>query len=187
MNLSKHMQKRTIALVLVLFLQLSIITAFGVSSPYWGDNPLTMKKGETKIVEINVQNGQSDDDVFVLVKILRGEEIVSLNKERYRVPKRTTDTMVPVTIKIPKDTTQKVYDVAFDFKTTSEEEGTGPVTLGLGATIGFEVLVSDEPYIPEETPLTKNSYLIVGIIGAVIIIAGIIFFILRSRSNSKKK
>lgn len=186
MNISNTMQKRIISLILILIVQLSIISAFGVSSPYWGDNPLTMKKGETKVVEINVQNGQSEDDVYVLVKILRGGEIVSLNKERYRVPKRTTDTMVPVTIKIPKDTTQKVYDVAFDFKTTGAEEGGGPVTLGVGATIGFEVLVSDEAYVPEEISLSKY-YMIVGIVTAVIIITLIIFFFLRSRNRANKK
>ena len=57
--------------------------AFGVSSPYWQGNPVIMYPGETKIVNLNLQNNIGEDDVFVKVSILEGQDIARVEKELY--------------------------------------------------------------------------------------------------------
>ena len=49
---------------ITLFILLSYsVFAFGVSSPYWDENPLYLKPGETKEVTMILQNMVGEDDI----------------------------------------------------------------------------------------------------------------------------
>ena len=45
----------------------SAVSAFGVSSPYWEGNPMNIARGDSKIVNLNLQNMVGDEEVNVNV------------------------------------------------------------------------------------------------------------------------
>lgn len=121
---------------------ISLVGALGVSSPYWGDNPLQMYKGETRVVDLNLQNMVGEDDVTFKAEITEGAEIASLDEDTYTVEIGTFDTIVPLTVTLPDD-----YDegrIQVEFKTVSADEG-GTVSLGTGMVVSFQVLSFKKP------------------------------------------
>jgi ATP-dependent Zn protease len=178
--------KKIILVLLVLLVLTSFVSAFGVSSPYWKGNPLKMAKGETRIVNLNLQNNVGDEDVTVKAEIEEGHEIVSLSKDIYTVKARTYDMMVPVEIKIPEDAKEE-YRVILNFKTVSAGEE-GKVSFGTAMQVGFMVIPTEKPAIAEtETPAEKPSYSSWGVFLGIIILIIIIILVILMLRRSKKK
>ncbi len=163
--------------LVILVLTSSFVSAFGVASPYWKDNPLVMAKGEKRIVNLNLQNMVGEVDVRVKAEIKKGEDIATLRKEVYAVKAGTSDTLVPVVIKIPKNATgTRKIEIAFKTITSGEGEG---VVMGTGMNIGFDVLISEK--VVEKPFLSMKSLLIALII--VIICIGIILLIKKNKRH----
>jgi hypothetical protein len=160
--------KILITSVLALLIATSLISAFGVASPYWDHEPesqLVMNRGSTTTVNLNLQNTDGNEDVLVKAKLLEGEEITSLPKEEYLVKVGTHDTMVPLKITLPEDIEAgTVQKIAVEFKTMNTQSG--GVALGTGMTISFNVVAGED--IKEKSPLI---WIVLGIIAIVIIIA----------------
>ena len=92
-----------IASVLLITLALvSIVSAFGVSSPYWSDRPLIMARGETTIVSLSLQNMVGNKDVNVKAELVEGSEISSLKGDIFTIEAGTSSN-AQLTIKMPKD------------------------------------------------------------------------------------
>ena len=173
-----NMIKLPCLVIVSILITTSFVLAFGVSSPYWSDHPLTMAAGETKLVDINLQNMVGTDDVAVKAEITNGGDIATLNGDIYNVKAGTSDTMVPLEIKIPRKANDgDSYPVTVEFKTVAPEEG-GMITMGTGMTIGFNVLVEGK---------TPNYVLYVSVGFIILLIIILIIIILRKKPVRKKK
>lgn len=155
-----------ISVFLILFLT-AFASAWGVSSSYWdkGANepsPLAIYSGETKTVDLNIQNMVGNEDIVVKAEIKKGLEIASLEKDTYSVKLGTSET---APLKITAPSAIGTYKVEVEFKTITSG-GTGGVAMGTGYTVSFDVVVSEKP---EEKP--KAAGTLIEVILAVVIIA----------------
>ena len=158
----------------VLIVSLTLISAFGVSSPYWSDKPLKMARGETTIVNLNLQNMVGEDDVDVSAELVDGEEIASIPSERYTVEAGTADTIVPLKIKMPKDASPgESKRVSVEFKTISGD--TGGISMGTGMTISFNAIATED--------IKDNTVIVVSIIIAILVLAIIVWMVLKRKKK----
>ena len=142
-----------------------IVAAFGVSAPYWETNPLNIVKGETKSVDLNLQNMVGTEDITVQAAVTQGGDIASLSQSTYVVKAGTSNMIAPLKVAIPANATVGTQKVIVEFKTISE--GAGMVAMGTGMTISFNVIVNE----PEKKGLSAGLwYLIVAIIIVLVII-----------------
>ena len=121
----------------------SLVSAFGVSSPYWQGKPLRMARGETQTVNLNLQNMVGNEDVTVKAELVKGSEISDLEKDIYTVNAMTSDAVAPLKVSIPRDYEAGTREIEVEFKTIATDEG-GAVTIGTGMTIAFDVVISEE-------------------------------------------
>ena len=155
---------------------ISSISAFGVSSPYWNNNPLTMARGETKTVDLTLQNMVGDEKVNVMAEIISGEEILSLNKDAFVVESGTSE-VIPVKITLSEEITPGTSTgVAIEFKTFNPDSE-GGVALGTGMVISFNVVAG------EEVDETNSTWKIIGIVLGLIVL----IMIIRTLLPKKKK
>jgi len=181
-TLNEIMKTKIIFLALVILISVNLVSSFGVSSPYWKGNPLKMARGETRIVNLNLQNNVGDQDVTVKVEIEEGHEIVSLSRDTYRVRAKSLDTMVPVKVKIPVNASEEGYRVIINFHTVAPgEEGT--VSFGKAMQVGFMVFPTEEI---AETPQLKLNPWIIGIMIVIIIIIVIVIIIIILKKKKKE-
>jgi len=175
------MKKIIAALLLFAFISLSVVTAFGVSSPYWKGNPLIMKPGETKIVELNLQNMVGNEDVKLKATIIEGEDIATLTQDTFLVKAQTSDTKVPLKITIPKNMKNESREVKVEFKSVAPSKSKA-VEMRAAMITNFDVIVVSEPLITEKKAITKT---IIAIIGLIIILF-VIYIIIRAKKRSKQ-
>lgn len=159
----------------------TLVSAWGVSSPYWDKGarepgPLTITVEEIKIVNINMQNMVGNEDVTVKAEIKQGKEIASLEKDTYTVKAGTSEN-APLKIIAPE--TVGTYKVEIEFKTITSG-GTGGVAMGTGYTISFDVIVSEKP---KETPKTTGNLILVILIAVIIIITAVVYLIIKRKNQ----
>ena len=157
-----------------------MVNAFGVGSPYWEGFPLTMYPGETQIIDLNLQNkAGATEDVTASVEIIEGTEIATLDENEYLVEAGGA-TNVPLKIKIPSDAELgAVYKIKVSTKTITPGT-TGGVSMGVGMTTNFEVIIGEKP--EGETTNAWTWYLIAGIVLLAIVI---IFFLVKKAKRKK--
>jgi len=173
----------SLSLVFAIFL-IGFAGAFGVSSPVWKDNPLIIFPGETKIIDLALQNMVGNENVTVRPTITKGLEIASTPNKDYLVELGTKDTEVPITISIPLGVpVDSSYVVTVAFKTVVLGEG-GGVSIGTDIDTTFDVLVVQAP--PPE-PSERLLILLLIIVIVVILILIFIFWIFRRRKVKKKR
>ncbi len=172
------MNKNIFLSLTIIILMISIISSFGVSSPYWEENPLTIKKGETKIINLNLQNVVGEEDIRVKAEIIEGEEIVSLKEDAFIIKAGTSDTIIPLEITIPQDIKEENKTIKIDFKTI--QDNTKGIAMGTGMSIAFDVIAIQEI----KGKVNKKTSIALGI--STVILAIIFWFILNSRKRNKK-
>ena len=171
------MNKTTFSILALTLLSLSLVYASGVASPYYGGHPLTMAVGESKIVNLNLQNMVGTDDVTFKAVVKQGSEIASLSKDTYLVNAGTYDTMAPLRITIPGDAIPgTIYSVVVEFKTVSTATG-GGVAMGTGMDTSFDVVVAEK-----EAKKFPATVLVI----VIIVILAIIAWILLRRKTKRK-
>ncbi len=175
---NNKMIKIALSIFLVLTLT-SMVYAFGVSSPYWETNPLTMAAGETKIIDLNLQNMVGEEDVNVKVSLKEGSEIASLSEEIYTVEAQTSDTLVPLRIRIPREKANDSYKIVAEVRTVTPKGGSGALVLGTGMTVSFDVLVSGE--------IERNYWPVIIITACILAILILIMVFLRKKGEKSKK
>ncbi len=167
--------KNKIILIMLLLILVSTISAFGISSPYWEGNPITMEKGETKIINLNIQNMVGDEDITVKAEITQGKEIASLKQDTFTIKARTSDTIIPLEITIPNNIKEDNKTIKIDFKKILNNAG--GIAMGTGMSVYFDVVTSNKDS-------KKNNPLLLILIGAIIL--AIILYI-NIRKNKKIK
>jgi hypothetical protein len=178
MEKMKKFTKNKILFVELFFIgliMLGVVSAAGIVSPYWQDYPLQMNYGEAKIINFTLQNMVGNKDITVDVKISKGSDITTLDKTTYTAKAGTSGTLIPITIKIPQNYDKQIQTVELEIKTVNGNAG-GMVSLGVGWTPSFNVVVS-------EKPVQKSTWvgIIVGLILIIIILAAIIFIVIYRR------
>ena len=128
------------------------VNAFGVSSPYWDENPLLMYAGETKDVVMSLQNMVGGEDMTVNADLDSGKEIAVLTDINtvYQVPIGNSNTPVKLKITIPEDAKPgQEWQVGLSFKTNAPNAG--GVGISSGVSKGFKVKVIENPKAVETT------------------------------------
>lgn len=163
--------------IVAMVLAMTLVSAFGVSAPYWKDNPLVMDRGETVTVNLNLQNMASDEDVNVKAEIKSGGEIASLPQEIYLVESNTHNTMAPLKITMPKEAVPgEVKGITVEFKTVGGD--TGGIAMGTGMAVSFNAVAGEEVK-------STNVLQVVGIILGLIVLAIIIKFVVAKKKKKK--
>lgn len=172
--------------LLVFFIFLTEVSAFGVVSHYFEGNDFVIAPGEVKTAELVLQNMVGEEDIRIKVKMGNGQGIASVTEQIYLVRAQTSDTSVPITIKIPKDTSIGTkYKVVVEFETVTVGTGGGAVSFGVGIQTAIPVLVVSEEQSPKEAVEKKEiPYIIIIILAVLILLAAIIIWLIkRHRKN----
>ncbi len=172
----EYKMKIVLSSVLAMVLSLAMVSAFGVSAPYWSTNPMIAYPGMDSNVKLNLQNiANPTGDVVAVMEIVKGADIISLQQTEYEVKQGST-VDVPLRVRIPDNAEiGSKYTVRVNLKTKTGGEG-GMVGLATGMAVGFDVMVQEKPAVAEEANQT-GWYL--GIAIAVVLLIIIIVAIRR--------
>ena len=183
MKTNKKQIKTGILLAILILFFSGNIYAFAVSSAYYHENPLYILPGDTKNIQIILQNLAGSEDINVKAEVMTSSDILELTgPDTYLVP-AGKKTSVNFKITIPNDAkTDQVYPISIDFITiTPQESG----SFGFGTSIGqkFDVIIGTGPPLlaPEEKPTIAPWRIGLGI--AVVIIIIIIILIRRKKKH----
>jgi hypothetical protein len=161
--------------MLLALILLPLISAFGVSNFYYGNNPLRMDAGETKEITFLLQNIVGNQDFTARAEISEGQEIARINDSGvYQVPLGTQDVPVKVVVSIPKkDKAGKKYTIKLGITAIPKnEEGTISLSQGTGAIVPVEITGKESKYF----------YIIISLAVLAIIIVIIILYIKHRKS-----
>jgi hypothetical protein len=165
-------------LVGMLILISSSVSAFAVSSAYWKENPIIISPGETKNIQLILQNMAGTEDISAKGAILEGFEIAQITDadDVYLVP-LGQKTPVNIQLSIPEEAeVDDTYELRVSFTTLTTDTG----GFGFGSSVErvFPVIIFKEP-----GPKVASwiIYLAVGILIALIIV----FFVLRKKREDK--
>lgn len=154
------------------------VLAFAISSEYWEENPIIMSPGETKQIQLILQNMAGTEDLEAQGIITQGQNIARIiGKDIYQIPVGQK-TIVNIEINIPKDTEATNEKIILSFKTKSEETE----NFGLGASIEREI-----PIIIEMTKGNQQKTAIPYILTGVLLIIIIMLLIPRFKKKKKRK
>ncbi|HJX49999.1 MAG TPA: hypothetical protein VJ438_00890 [Candidatus Nanoarchaeia archaeon] len=168
--------KNIILSIVSIILLISLTSAFGVSSPYWDENPLVMDRGETKTVNLNLQNMIGEEDVEVKAFLIEGNDVTSLSEDTFLVKSGTSNTTVPLKISVSKDAIPgETKTVKVELKTVQED--TQGISMGTGMTIAFDVIAG-------EAVAETSTGMIVALIIAILILVAMLWILLK---NKKKR
>jgi len=185
---------------LVFLVSTSIVAAFGISAPYWKNNPLKMYPGQIKEISFNLQNCPSlspdcervDENINIVLE--EGSEIAEITSgNSYLIPYGTADKYIRLKIQIPNNA--KIgdsYNIRFSATAAPTAEG-GNVELGLKYNVEFPVVVGEEADIqgdiahiePRATAGISTGLIVIIILITIIIIIIIIYWISKKRALVK--
>ncbi|NCN87049.1 hypothetical protein GW932_04390 [archaeon] len=164
----------------IIFFSLLInVSAFAVSSQYWEENPLTMTEGETKQIEIYLQNMAGTEDITAKGSITEGTGIARFIEEPTYLVKAGEKTKVIIEVKAPKGTEIKNYYIKVSFETTSEQ-GNFALKNSVERVIPIKVETESKKVISKTA-----FYLIIGL--SAIIILLLVFLLLKKNKKKKKR
>ena len=160
----------------LLIMMISLVNAFGVSTSYWGDNPLKIAPGESKIVVLGLQNKVGNEDVTLKANLTNdGEGIATLIDENldYFIPLGGGNS-VTIQIEVPEDADKGItHTITVSFTQVASGEG-GMVRLTGGIVSKFPVEIvgeeESELYQPGEKKTLSGFWMIVIALVAVLII-----------------
>lgn len=144
---NKHIRNYLIFFTLTV-LTISIISATGVSTPYWNTNPLKLQPGESTIISLGLQNMVGTEDVTLRASITKGSEIAKIIDEikDYVLPSGSEDVTVNIEVKIPENAeVNQVYDLEVSFLQVSGTDGGGFFSIASAFVQRIPVLVVGEP------------------------------------------
>ena len=176
--------------ILTLLVLTSLISATGVSTPYWSSNPLKLGPGESTTISLGLQNMVGTEDVTLRASITKGNEIATIVDENqgYLILLGSDNVTVNIEVKIPEDAeVNKVYDVEVSFlQVSAAGDGGGFFSVASAFVQGIPVLVVGEPTesaIYQAASETGNNSLLWIILGLVLLL--IILIVLKNRKRKQ--
>jgi len=186
MKNNKRINNKILAsLVVLIFLGISFVSAFSVSSPYMENKTLNLyPDSKTTDLQYTLQNGGgATDNVSIKVEILEGSDIFSIidsNNIYAVVPGEKVHVNTRVTL--PKNATVgDNYNIRLEFTTVASGES-GQFGFGTGQEQDFKVSVVNN--IVTESENKSNGALLYIILGILVILV-IIILVLIKRKNRK--
>jgi hypothetical protein len=169
------------AAILVIAL-ISLINASGVASPYWADNSLKLNPGETAFVNLTLQNMVGSGDIIFEAKISSEKDIATIinggSDMKYLVPFGKQDIPVAIKIEVPSDAKPgEIYKVNVLFNEIPASQG-GMLHVTSSVSTSFPVEINGK--------VSKSSYLIWALIGAIVLVVSLIIIIGKKHKKSKK-
>ncbi|MBA3064798.1 hypothetical protein FP803_05150 [Candidatus Woesearchaeota archaeon] len=183
------MIKLNFGFLIALLLLSPLVSAFGVTAPYWDGNPLIMYPGQTKDFALILQNMVGNEDMVLKAELVSGAEIAALVDEKleYLVPLGRKDIEVNLRVEIPEDAPlDKEYTIGVSFKQILEDEGKMVQMAGeVGKNIPV-IVKSESEVLPEEeeTPTPEEER---GFPTAMVVLLLVIIVILGYVILKKKK
>ena len=158
---------------------ISLTSAFGITSFYWEEKQLEMYAGETKNVELLLQNMVGGEDITLEAIIVKGKDIAKIENNEYLVPFGEKELPVNIEITAPKNA--KIgdnYEIRISF---TEQVSQGADMLQMTGSIekSFFITVSRE----REIPMTFG-WIIGGI--AFLVILGLVILLIKEKKSKKK-
>ena len=181
-------QNKKLVIVTIFTFLMAMVTAAGVVTPYFEENPLRMYPGESTTVELFLQNMVGSDDIILIAEISSEGNIASLVQDdpEYLVPSGTEDIPVPIKIEIPEDIEERgKREVSVSFKRMGDSSG-GMVNVisSMTTKIFVEIVgVEESTFFQESDPWNNKNYLY--IISGLIILGIIIAWIIHKRKKGK--
>ena len=172
-----------IAILLISMLSIPNALAFAVSTAYWEGSPLKIMAGETKDIQVVLQNMAGGENITVKAKISEGEDIAKISdaSDIYEIPLGTKKE-VNIQIKVPENYKIGGKDsIKLSFTTITTGTGGG---FGFGSSIDKTIpilIVNKKGEAKEPT----NLWLVVLIIGILIVVIGIIIIFIRRNKINK--
>ncbi|MBI2045531.1 hypothetical protein HYT23_05735 [Candidatus Pacearchaeota archaeon] len=190
--MSTILKNKVINIAIALVILLSSISAFGVGSQYWEQNPLTMYPGEEKEVLIVLQNMAGTESITVNGELLEGSNIAEIigNKETLIPVGQKVDVVIKV--KIPEDVAiGGTYNLKISFNTIAgPQEGDVGLASSIEKNIPVKVVekveASQEPGITGKSILGMSSYTAYLMLGIIILILVIWLVIKKKKTGAKK-
>ena len=185
---------KTIGIGILILLAMSSVSAFGVSSSYWGGHPLYVSPGEIKEIELDLQNQDSDTgDAIASVAQTSGSEIAQLKEEGklYDMPYGTAKTPVYIEITIPQDAEPgQTWTLTFDVVSSADQKNPGVIQFNTGMKVSFDVVVQsneENTTTTQEAPesTSDNTKWIIGAVLIGIVIIAIILMYASQKRNEK--
>jgi len=169
----------SLILIISIILESSFVSAFGIGSAYYKENPLEISAGETKEIIFNLQNGPGPEDITTRASITKGSEIITIDSGDIFVPVGGS-VDVKASVNIPNDAKiGDIYPVEVAFITVTKA---GAGTFGFGSSVGrsFNIIIvptaEERAKLAEQKPISSwIIYLIIGIVIIILIILAILF------------
>jgi hypothetical protein len=180
---NKKITKNILLSLVIMTILASNILAFAISSAYYKGYPLYIPAGETKNIQMLLQNTEAND-LTIKAEVTNGGDIVQItDPSSIYLVKANGKTFVNLKVTVPSDAkTYQDYSINLIF---SESAGNGVKTLGLTSSIGqnFEVIAAESAYIPPKTNLT----LILGLVIAGVLVIVILAFLFVNKKRNKRR
>ena len=175
------------AFILVILMS-SLTMAFGIAIPYWDSPewyPLKLAPGESKIVELTLQN-TGEEDMMVQASIESEIAILDDEKTEYFIPSGEINEIVSIKVEVPKDvevgTRYKIYS-SFHQISTGEE---GMIAMTGAFTVNFPVEVVGEQESDLFDPLSKQKPILPWIVLGALLIGMIVIAIVKNKKKRNK-
>ena len=124
------------------------------------------------------------EDLIAKIEVVEGKELVKLEKEEYLVKIGTHSVNAPVTIKIPRNATGGEHKKIKLIIKSGGVDGGGPITMGVGAKVEFDILVTDEVIAPS---IFENKFLYVISVLIIVFVLIILFILIKRKKKGKKE
>lgn len=179
---------KPVLFISIIFL-IGLISAAGVATPYWEDNPLKLAPGESTTITLYLQNMAGDEDMTIEAAIEEDPEGIAtiINGPEYSVPLGSEE--VPVEIKIEIPETKDIgsnYTVSVSFQQVSSGEGGMLHVAGaFTSDIPIEIVASEESalYGTSSFDLVYLFWGILAIVGISVLL--ILSIMIKKKRNSK--
>ena len=164
----------------VILISLSLVSALGVNSPYWKDNPLKMYPGETKYVEFNLENSVSEkEDAKAIVELLDSQNIAEITSQKeFIIPPGSKENKIIIKISIPKGTEiGNTYNIKFSVRSPQNEKE-GIVQINIGYDVEFPIIIVSQSEISNKSSKETASYkaiIVILLLAVILIIAYLIY------------
>ena len=183
--IKKILNNKAINLIFAIIILINSISAFGVGSQYWEQNPLPMYPGEEREVLIVLQNMAGTEDITVNGELIEGSNIAEIKDDK--------DLLVPLgqkvdfilNVKIPKETAiGESYNLKISFNTVAGPQG-GNVGITSSIDKNIPVIVVEKSAEEPQAGITGKSILgvnssIAYLVLGIVILALVIWFIIIS-------
>jgi hypothetical protein len=179
---------KVFGMLIVLFVSfislMAVASAFGVSSSYTIDTPLTVYPGETKEVQLTLLPGIDGEDVLISAEILDDQGIARLVDEEVEYFVTVEDpAVVNIRLKVPRRAiVGEEYAVELRFTDITPSDQPQMVAFQPSSVVFLKASVVEAP--PKEI---SGIVWIVLLLVLIAIVAVVIWFVMRYRKKESKK